>query len=185
MWVQKKTRPSPRSSLLRRRLEKERQPLPHLPPSLPSSQAPYPPFKLGGVSFFDAEVPRGQNESRGLLQGHGANSRVIRTVGGFGTVCRGSQLHVPHGLQTGREARSEETKYSPASLQAARPCAGGPGAVSFTGSPVRSGSTWSSSLGTRGSVSPAHKTARVRPSPPQTTAPRATPWPPQNAMENF
>lgn len=35
---------------------------------------PDPPFELGGGSFFDAEVPRGQNESRGLCQGHGANS---------------------------------------------------------------------------------------------------------------
>lgn len=51
--------------------------------------------------------------------------------------------------------------------------------------PIRSGSTWSSSLGMRGSVSSIRKAARVRPSQPQMPAPRAMPQPPQIPMENF
>ena len=69
-------------------------------PSHPHSLTAYPPFKLGSGSFLDAEVPRGQSESRGLSQGHGADSRVIHSEGSFGNVCLGGQLHIPHGLQT-------------------------------------------------------------------------------------
>ena len=83
-------------------------PPPH--PSHPLSLTAYPPFKLGGGSFLDAEVPRGQSESRGLSQGHGADSRVIHSEGGFGNVCLGSQLHIPHGLQTGRKIQSDKVQ---------------------------------------------------------------------------
>ena len=106
-------------SLPRRRREQKQPPRPTSPASRPPSLTPYPPFKLGGGPFLDAEVPRGQNESRGLGQGHGADSRGIHGEGGFGNVYRGSQLHIPHGLQTGRKIRSDETKYNPSSLQAA------------------------------------------------------------------
>lgn len=86
---------------------------PPISPELPTQTASYPPFKLGSGSFFDAEVPRGQNESRGRRQGHGADSRVIHTEGGFRNVCRRSQLHVPHGLQTGRKAGQVTRKVQP------------------------------------------------------------------------
>lgn len=85
-------------------------PPPHSPPEPPLSLTAYPPFKLGGGSFLDAEVPRGQSESRGLSQGHGADSRVIHSEGGFGNVCLGGQLHIPHGLQTGRKIRSDKVQ---------------------------------------------------------------------------
>lgn len=174
---------------MRRRLQQERRPPPSSP-SLPSGHTSYPPFKFGGGPLFDAEVPRGQSESRSLSQGHGADSRAIHTEGCSGNVCRGSQLHIPHRLQTGRKARSDEAKYSPASPQAAAgpACLSGPGVVSFTGSGCpRSGSTWSSSgnkklcvLPTQGCVRP-----RVRPSWSQMPVLRVMPQQPRNPRENF
>lgn len=171
---------------MRKRLQKESDP--PTSPKSPIQPTSYPPFKLGGGSFSDAEVPRGQNESRGLGQGHGADSRGIHTEGGFRNVCRGSQLHIPHSLQTGRKTGQmrQSTVLFLLRQQQAPVCLLGPRlwVSQGAGAPLGQGPP-GAPLGTRASLSSARKADRVRPSWSQTPAPRAMPRPLQNPMENF